>query len=58
MLIKEVSSAHQGCIYLIKNNSNIAKDYCNAVFNFNILQNIIYYCDQSRIFQDSLMNKI
>ncbi len=43
MLIKEVSSAHHGCIYLIKNNINIAKDYCNAVFNFNILQNIIYY---------------
>ncbi len=32
-IFKGVSSAHQGCIYLIKNtekkNSNIVKSYCN-----------------------------
>ncbi len=46
---KELSYAHQGCIYLIKKYSNIVKyfilQYNINVFYFNTLQNIIYSFD-------------
>jgi len=55
-VLKEVSSAHQGCIYLIKNTVNASILWKNitilkkTVFYLNIFENVIYSCDQSWIF--------
>ncbi len=51
IFLKEVSYAHQGCIYLIKNTVktlllwNTVTISSNSFFYFNILLNVIYYCD-------------
>ncbi len=54
-VLNEVSYAHEGCIYLIKNtekkkNCEILLQFKITGFYFNILWKIIYFCDQSWIF--------
>ncbi len=48
MFLKEVSSAHQGCISLIKNTVKfeILLPFQIAVFYVNIFKNVIYFCEQ------------
>ncbi len=52
LFLKDVSSAHQGCIYVIKIQSNFEMllQFKIAVFYVNICYNVIYFCDQSCIF--------
>ncbi len=50
MFLKEASSAHQSCIYLIKNTVKIVKYYYNSKQMFSMWIHVIYFCDQSCIF--------
>ncbi len=53
MFWKEVSSAHQGCIYLTKNTVKILKYYYNFKKTFSdwICLKVIYFCDAELYFQ-------
>ncbi len=62
MLLKGVSYAHKGCIYVINNTAktvvSIFLQYKITLFYFNIFSNVIYVCDGKAEFSTAISHDL